>query len=130
MKIYSILFAIIFPPALSVAKSSSADSSQDTYEIIELEKICPGLFAVEAKRSFLVAQEIRRHYQTKSYASEYLLLQVDCGRSLVNVISYRWYTEPALQGAVVHTSHEASGWYLAIKDAAVHQLTKKVCPAE
>jgi hypothetical protein len=75
-------------PALGVAKPSGADASQDMYEIIKLEKISSGLFEVEASRSFLVAQEIRRHYQTKTYASEHLLLQVDCGRSQVNVISY------------------------------------------
>jgi len=130
MKIYLRLFVMIVLPALGVAKPSGADASQDMYEIIKLEKISSGLFEVEASRSFLVAQEIRRHYQTKTYASEYLLLQVDCGRSQVNVISYQWFTEPVLQGTIVHASHEASGWYLASKDAAVYQLTKKVCSAE
>jgi hypothetical protein len=51
-------------------------------------------------------------------------------RSQVNVISYQWFTGPVLQGTIVHASHEASGWYLASKDAAVYQLTKKVCSAE
>jgi len=130
MKIYLRLVVMMVLPALGVAKPSGADASQDMYEIIKLEKISSGLFEVEASRSFLVAQEIRRHYQTKTYASEHLLLQVDCGRSQVNVISYQLFTEPVLQGTIVHVSHEASGWYLASKDAAVYQLTKKVCSAE
>ena len=130
MKIHLILFLMIFLPAIGVAESSRTDSSQDTYEIIKVEKISPELLEVETSRSFSVAQEMRRHYQTKRYASENMLLQVNCGRGQVNVISYRWFTDPGLQGALVHASHDASGWYAASKDAAVYQLTKKVCTAE
>jgi len=130
MRIYLILFLIIFLPTLSIAESSRTNSSQNTYEIIKVEKISPGLLEVEASRSFSVAQEIRRHYQTKSYASENMLLHVNCGRSQVNVISYRWYADPGIQGALVHASQDASGWYSASKDPAVYQLTKKACPAE
>ena len=117
-------------PALGIAESSNANSSQNTYEIIKVEKISPELFEVKASRSFSVAQEIRRHYQTKRYASENMLLQINCGRGQVNVINYRWYTDPGLQGALVHASHDASGWYATSKDAAVYQLSKKVCTAE
>ena len=130
MRINSILFLLVILPTLSIAESSRTNSSQNTYEIIKVEKISPELLEVETSRSFSVAQEIRRHYQTKSYASENMLLHVDCGRGQVNVINYRWYTDPGLQGALVHASHDASGWYAASKDAAVYQLTKKVCTAE
>ena len=128
MQIYSVLFLMISLPALGIAESSNANSSQNTYEIIKVEKISPELFEVKASRSFSVAQEIRRHYQTKSYASENMLLQVNCSRSQVNVISYQWYADPGLQGALVHASSEASGWYSASKDAAVHHMVAKVCP--
>ena len=130
MKIGSILFLIIILPTLSIAESSSTISGQNIYEIIKVKKIGPELFEVEASRSFSVAQEIRRHYQTKRYTSEKMLLQMNCGRGQVNVISYRWFADPGLQGALVHASQDASGWYAASKDPAVYQLIKKVCPAE
>jgi hypothetical protein len=130
MRISLILFSIIFLPALSIAESPRNNSSQNTYEIIKVEKISPDLLEVEASRSFSVAQEIRRHYQTKRYASENMLLQVNCIRSQVNVISYQWYADPGLQGTVVYASQDASGWYSASKDAAIHLMVAKVCPAE
>ncbi len=130
MRINLIFFLIIFLPALGIAESSRTNSSQNTYEIIKVEKISPELLEVETSRSFSVAQEIRRHYQTKSYASENMLLHVNCGRRQVNAISYSWYTNPGIQGALVHASQDASGWYSASKDPAVYQLIKKVCPAE
>ena len=121
---------MIFLPRLDAAESLSANPSLNTYEIIKVEKISSNVYEVDVSRSYLVAQEIRRHYQTKSFSSENMLLQVNCSLSQVNVIGYRWYADQGLQGAIVYASHEESGWYPANKDAAIHQLTKTVCLAE
>ena len=118
---------VILLSLFGASHSAGADPDLTAYEIVKLKQVSPGLFEVEAHRSFEAVQEIRRHYQTKSYASERVLLALDCRRSQVNVISYQWYADKDLHGAIVHASHEQSGWYSTSKDAAVHQMAERIC---
>jgi len=119
---------VILLSLFGASHSAGADPDLTAYEIVKLKQVSPGLFEVEAHRSFEAVQEIRRHYQTKSYASERVLLALDCRRSQVNVISYQWYADKDLHGAIVHASHEQSGWYSTSKDAAVDQMAERICP--
>jgi hypothetical protein len=128
MKIYAIFRLAIVISLVSASQTAGADPHLTAYEIVKLKKVSPELFEVEAHRSFEAVQEIRRHYQTKSYASERVLLALDCRRSQVNVISYQWYADKDLHGAIVHASHEQSGWYSTSKDAAVDQMAERICP--
>jgi hypothetical protein len=128
MKIYAIFRSVILLSLVGAAQSAGADATPPDYEIVKLKKDSSGLFEVEARRSFTVVQEIRRHYQTKSYSSERVLLSLDCRRSQVNVISYQWYADKDLHGPIVHASHEQSGWYSTSKDAAVDQMAERICP--
>ena len=118
---------VILLSLFGASHSAGADPDLTAYEIVKLKQVSPGLFEVEAHRSFEAVQEIRRHYQTKSYASERALLALDCRRSQVNVISYQWYADKDLHGAIVHASHEQSGWYSTSKDAVVHQMAERIC---
>ena len=127
MKIYAIFRLVIVISLFGASQTTGADPDLTAYEIVKLKKDSSGLFEVEARRSFTVVQEIRRHYQTKSYSSERVLLALDCRRSQVNVISYQWYVDKDLHGPIVHASHEQSGWYSTSKDAAVHQMTERIC---
>jgi hypothetical protein len=127
MKIYAIFRLVIVISLFGASQTTGADPHLTAYEIVKLKKDSSGLFEVEARRSFTVVQEIRRHYQTKSYASERVLLSLDCRRSQVNVISYQWYADKDLHGPIVHASHEQSGWYSTSKDAAVHQMAERIC---
>ena len=128
MKIYAIFRLVILLSLFGASQSAGADPHLTAYEIVKLKKVSPGLFEEEAHISFEAVQEIRRHYQTKSYASERVLLALDCRRSQVNVISYRWYADKDLHGAIVHESHEQSGWYSTSRDTAVHQMAERICP--
>ena len=128
MKIYAIFRLAIVISLVSASQTAGADPHLTAYEIVKLKKVSPGLFEVEAHRSFEAVQEIRRHYQTKSYASERALLALDCRRSQVNVLSYQWFADKDLHGPIVYESHEQSGWYSTSKDAAVHQMAERICP--
>ena len=127
MKIYAIFRLVILLSLFGASQSAGADPDLTAYEIVKLKQVSSGLFEVEAHRSFEAAQEIRRHYQTKSYASERALLALDCRRSQVNVISYQWYADKDLHGTIVHASREQSGWYSTSKDASVHQMAERIC---
>jgi hypothetical protein len=127
MRIYAIFRLVIVISLFGASQTAGDDPHLTAYEIVKLKKDSSGLFEVEARRSFTVVQEIRRHYQTKSYASERVLLALDCRRSQVNVISYQWYADKDLHGPIVHASHEQSGWYSTSKDAVVHQMAERIC---
>ena len=127
MKIYAIFRLVILLSLFGASQSAGADPHLTAYEIVKLKKVSPGLFEVEAHRSFEAVQEIRRHYQTKSYASERALLALDCRRSQVNVLSYQWFADKDLHGPIVYESHEQSGWYSTSKDPAAHQIGAKIC---
>ena len=102
-------------------------SDKSVFKIVRQLETSSRVFEVEVNRDFPVPQEIRRHYQTKSYTSEYMLSRVKCNNRQLNVITYRWYAEAALSGELIYSSDRETGWYAADKDPAVQALVAKIC---
>jgi len=102
-------------------------SDDSVFKVVRLYAIGEDVLEVEVNRDFLVPQEIRRHYQTKSYTSEYMLSRVKCKNRQLNVITYRWYAESGLRGELIYSSDREAGWYAADKDPAAQALVAKIC---
>ncbi len=102
-------------------------SDDSVFKVVRLYAIGEDVVEVEVNRDFLVPQEIRRHYQTKSYISEYMLSRVKCKNRQLNVITYSWYAETGLSGELIYSSDRETGWYAADKDPAVQALVAKMC---
>ena len=103
----------------------SSDGS--AYKIVRQRAIGAGVVEVEVNKNFPVPQEIRRHYQTKFYTSEYMLSRVNCSNRQLNVIAYRWYAQADHGGELVYSSDRETGWYAADKDPSSQQLVGKIC---
>lgn len=115
----------ICTPRVDATDLPSSDES--VFKIVRQLAIGADVFEVEVNRDFLVPQEIRRHYQTKSYTSEYMLSRVKCNIRQLNVITYRWYAEAGLSGDLIYSSDRETGWYTADKDPAAQALVAKIC---
>lgn len=113
--------------APSAGATEAARLDKSSLNIISQRSAGAGVIEVEASKNFPVAQEMRRHYQTKSYSSEYMRSRVKCSDRQVNVITYRWYADAGLGGALVYSSDLETGWYSADKDPAAQELLAKVC---
>ena len=112
---------------LSAGATDLPSSDKSIFKIIRHRAIGADVLEIEASRDSTVAQEIRRHYQTKSYTSEYMLSLVKCSNREINIVAYRWYAEAGLGGALVYSSDRETGWYAADKDPAAQALVTKVC---
>jgi hypothetical protein len=115
----------ICTPRVDATDLPSSDES--VFKIVRQLAIGADVFEVEVNRDFPVPQEIRRHYQTKSYTSEYMLSRVKCNIRQLNVITYRWYAEAGLSGDLIYSSDRETGWYTADKDPAAQALVAKIC---
>jgi len=115
----------ICAPRVDATDLQSSDES--VFNIVRQIAIGADVFEVEVNRDFPVPQEIRRHYQTKSYTSEYMLSRVKCNIRQLNVITYRWYAEAGLSGDLIYSSDRETGWYAADKDPAAQALVAKIC---
>lgn len=120
-------FVTLSLSALSMDATAAARSDNSNVIIISQRSAGTDIIEVEASKDYPVAQEIRRHYQTKSYSSEYMLSRVKCGSRQINVVAYRWYADTGLRGAMVYSSDLETGWYSADKDPAAQELIAKVC---
>ena len=128
----SITIRLLALTALSIctpcADATDLQSSDESvFKIVRQLAIGADVFEVEVNRDFLVPQEIRRHNQTKSYISEYMLSRVKCKNRQLNVITYRWYAEAGLSGELIYSSDRETGWYAADKDPAAQALVAKIC---
>ncbi len=115
----------ICTPRVDATDLPSSDES--VFKIVRQLAIGADVFEVEVNRDFPVPQEIRRHYQTKSYTSEYMLSRVKCNIRQLNVITYRWYAQAGLSGDLIYSSDRETGWYAADKDPATQALVAKIC---
>lgn len=115
----------ICTPCAVAADVPNSDGSEFT--VVRQREITADVIEVEVNRDFPVAQEIRRHYQTKSYTSEYMLSRVKCSNRQLNVIIYRWYAEAGLGGKLIYQSDQETGWYAAEKDPVAQALVTKIC---
>ena len=122
-----LIWTILSLWTLSAGATDQPSSDKSIFKILSHRAIGADVLEVEVSRDFTVAQEIRRHYQTKSYSSEYMLSLVKCGNREINIIAYRWYAEAGLGGALVYSSDRETGWYAADKDPAAKALVAKVC---
>lgn len=102
-------------------------SNEAVFKILKTVAISTDVVELEITRDFPVAQEIRRHYRTKSYKSEHMVFQVQCSSKRMNVLAYQWYSHAGLSGTLVYASDQETGWFVAEKEAAAGELIAKVC---
>ncbi len=125
--IHALMCVTLSLSALSAGATEAARLDKSSVNIISQRSAGAGVIEVEVSKDFPVAQEMRRHYQTKSYSSEYMLSWVKCSNRQINVLTYRWYADARLSGALVYSSDLETGWYSADKDPASQELVAKVC---
>ena len=125
--IHALMCVTLALSALSAGATEAARLDKSSVNIISQRSAGAGVIEVEASKDFPVAQEMRRHYQTKSYSSEYMLSWVKCSNPQINVLTYLWYADARLSGALVYSSDLETGWYSADKDPAAQELVAKVC---
>jgi hypothetical protein len=107
--------------------NETAGSNEVVFKILNTVAISADVVELEITRDFPVAQEIRRHYQTKSYKSEHMVFQVQCSSKRMNVLAYQWYSNAGLSGTLVYASDRETGWFVAKKEPAAGELMAKVC---
>ena len=120
-------WTILLICTLCVDAKDVPSSDGSAYKIVRQRAIGAGVVEVEVNKNFPVPQEIRRHYQTKFYTSEYMLSRVNCSNRQLNVIAYRWYAQADHGGELVYSSDRETGWYAADKDPSSQQLVGKIC---
>ncbi len=127
MLIRPIIALMIFLYVGVCGANETAGSNEVVFKILKTVAISTDVVELEITRDFPVAQEIRRHYQTKSYKSEHMVFLVQCSSKRMNVLAYQWYSNAGLSGTLVYASDQETGWFVVKKEPAAGELMAKVC---